>query len=80
MVRLRIVFRNESQNKYFLCFNSLSIPEQQLTEIGIFATVKEIFKHFELKPITKVEDINLKHDLVLNTTEPIRVKFVSRIN
>lgn len=53
--------------------------DQQFTEIAICGIVTEIVKHFELNPITKVDDLELMHDFVLETKEPIRVEFVSRI-
>lgn len=46
--------------------------------MAISTAVTNIIKHFELKHITKVEDLDLWHDSVLRTKEPIRVKFMPR--
>ncbi|XP_055306161.1 probable cytochrome P450 4ac1 [Sitodiplosis mosellana] len=58
--------------------SDLNCIDQKFAEMAIGAVATEIVKHFELKPITKVEDFDLMHDSVLKTQEPIRVEFVSR--
>lgn len=40
--------------------------------------VTEIIRNFELKPITRVEDVVIVSDLVLRSKDPIYIEFVER--
>lgn len=46
--------------------------------IEIRTVIAGILREFELRPITKVEDIVIISDLVLRTKDPIRLKFIPR--
>lgn len=40
--------------------------------------VGEIVKNFELKPITKIQDVVIITDIILRAKDPIQVQFVPR--
>ncbi|XP_055302936.1 probable cytochrome P450 4ac1 [Sitodiplosis mosellana] len=51
---------------------------QKFAMMELRTVVGEIVKNFELKPITKTEDVVIISDLILRARDPIRVKFVAR--
>lgn len=40
--------------------------------------IGEIIRNFELKPVTKTEDLIIISDLILRSKDPIRVRFLPR--
>lgn len=40
--------------------------------------IGEIVKNFELRPITKAQDVVVMADIILRAKDPIRVKFMPR--
>lgn len=40
--------------------------------------IGEIVENFELKPITKIQDVVIITDIILRAKDPIRVQFVPR--
>lgn len=51
---------------------------QKFAMMELRTAIGEIIKYFELKPITKPEDVVFISDLILRARDPIRVKFVAR--
>lgn len=70
----KVALEYSSKNQQFL-FVYLG---QKFAMMELRTTVGEIIKNFELKPITKTEDVVIISDLILRAKDPIRVKFVPR--
>lgn len=63
------------ETHFLFLFNCLG---QKFAMMELRTAIGEIIKNFELKPITKTQDIVMISDLILRTRDPIRVKFVQR--
>lgn len=46
--------------------------------LEIKAALCGILRHFELRPVDKIEDIRMKADLVLRSAQDIKIQFVPR--
>ncbi|KAG4071881.1 hypothetical protein HA402_006042 [Bradysia odoriphaga] len=51
---------------------------QKFAMMELRTAVTEIVRNFQLKPITRVEDVKIISDLVLRAKDPIYIQFVSR--
>lgn len=51
---------------------------QKFAMMELRTVIGEIVKNFELKPITKIEDVVIITDIILRAKDPIRVQFVPR--
>lgn len=53
---------------------------QKFAMMELKTAVGEIIRNFELRPITKIDDVVIISDLVLRSKDPIYLQFVPRHN
>lgn len=53
-------------------------PGQKFAMMEMKLAVAEVLREFELKPVTRPEDIEITADLVLRNNGPVEVTFVPR--
>lgn len=51
---------------------------QKFAMLELKIAISEILMNFRLKPITAIEDVIIKTDIVLRTEDPVRIRFLSR--
>lgn len=60
-------------------FTFVHISGQKFAMIELRTVVAEIVRNFQLKPITKLQDVVIISDLILRSKDPIRLQFIPRI-
>lgn len=58
----------------------LRFAGQKFAMMELRTVVGEIVRNFQLRPITKMDDVVIISDLILRSKDPIRLQFVPRSN
>lgn len=58
-------------NKYF-------VIGQKFAMLQLKMVIPEIIKNFRLEPLTTIEEVTFKCGIILQSKDPIRIRFVSR--
>lgn len=58
----------------------VNILGQKFAMLEMKTLIVQLLRKFRLEAITKVDDIVLVSDLVLRTKDPVKIRFVKRVN